>query len=685
MPAPETNASLYLRLHKDSPVQWQAYGPDTLANAQAANKPLFLSMGYTTCLWCHVMREESFSDPEVAALINQHFIPVLVDRDERPDLDQLYQSAQPAMGLRGGWPLNIFLTPEGAPFFAVNYLPHTERPGQPSFISAVREAVALWEERNAQAREQAASLRAQIENYYERDMRMPPDGIQIDLVAMGVARNFDIFFGGQQGTQKFLNPEQLELLWRAYLRSGVSQFSQLLFTTLDHMLFAGIYDHIGGGFFRYAEDERWTVPHFEKRLSDNAQMINLLAGIWQHNRSELARSRVEETVGWMMRELKLPGGGFASALHSISEDQPGKYYLWSEAEIDAALAGTFSAKFKSVYDISRDGNVGGLNLPRRLGPGSQQTSDADEVLMTKQRAMLLEARRRRVAPERDEKLLADWNGLAIAALARAGMVFERGEWIAEAVIAFNTVVARLGDGATLYHAAVGEDRARESFADDYAGMALAATQLYEVSGDKRFLENARAWTDTLNQQYWDEYRGGYYFTSDRADPMLIRPRYFADNPTPPANGTMLTVLSRLILLTGNAAYAEKARQLVGAFGTEIPRSFVSMCGYINGTETYSSALQIVIVGARGAAQTQELIRTAWGKALPSKLVLVVEPGDVLPEGHPATEAAKQGGAPAAYICQGTYCSPPFTSAVQLSQILTLPRQEDPFAMASSKA
>jgi uncharacterized protein YyaL (SSP411 family) len=384
----------------------------------------------------------------------------------------------------------------------------------------------------------------------------------------------------------------------------------------------------------------------------------------------------------MLREMKLPGGGFASTLHPQSEGEFGKYYLWSEAEIDAALVGTFSAKFKSVYAVTRDGNIAGRNLLRRIGAGAQETTDADEVLMTKQRGLLLEARNKRVAPARDDKLLADWNGLAIAALAKAGMTFERSEWIAEAVIAFTTVVARLGDGATLYHSAVGEERGAEGFADDYANMALAAMQLYEVSGDKRFLENAKAWTDHLGAHFWDENRGGYFFTSDHADPLLLRPRFFTDNPTPPANGTMLTVLSRLILSTGNPAYAEKARQLVGAFGAEVPRGFTAMCGYINGSEAYSSALQIVIFGQRGAPQTQELIRTAWGKALPSRLVLVVEPGEALPPGHPAEKGGMQNGVPTAYICQGANCSPPFTSAVQLSQLLTLPMQRDPLVSSN---
>ncbi len=670
----QNTPSPYLRMHKDNPVQWQTWGPDTLANAKAQDKPIFLSIGYTSCHWCHVMSEESFSNPEIAAIINANFIPVLVDREERPDLDQLYQNALTLMGLRGGWPTNVFLDPDGSPYFAINYLPTEQRGDQPSFRMAVNEAAHMWKNQNAQTREQARGVQSQLEAVYERDTRVPPELIQLDVAAMAVARNYDIFFGGQQGQQKFLQPQQLETLWRAYLRSGIPQYSQVLFTTLDGILFGGIYDHIGGGFFRYTQDERWSIPHFEKVLADSAQMIELLTGVWQHNRSELARNRIEETVGWMLREMKLPGGGFATTLHSLSDGEEGKYYLWTEAEIDAALVGTFSAKFKSIYDIDREGNFNGRNVPRRTGSGAQATSDADELLMTKQRGMLLEARSKRTPPPRDDKMLADWNGLAIAALARAGMVLERSEWIAEAVIAFNTVVATLGDGSKLYHSSAGGQHGAEGFADDYANMALAATQLFEVSGDKRFLENAKAWVGELDAHFWDAARAGYFFTSDHADPILLRPRYVFDNPTPPANGTMLTVLSRLILFTGNAAYAERARELVGSFGADLPRSLLAMCGYLNGSETYSSALQIVIFGTRGHPQTRELVRTAWGKALPSKLVILVEPGEGLPEGHPAAHGGMQNGVATAYVCQGTMASPPITGTAELAQLLTLPRQ-----------
>ncbi len=670
----ETSLSPYLRLHKDNPVAWRTWSPEVLAEAEAAGKPIFLSIGYTGCHWCHVMNAESFSDPAIAALINENFIPVLVDREERPDIDLFYQSAMPALGLGGGWPLNLFLTPEGVPFFVIQFAPKEERLGVPPFRSVLNDAIALWGENNARALEQAAMLRQSLETLHSSDLSAGPETVQLDLAALRIAQRYDIFFGGQLGQPKFPLTMQLELLWRAYLRTGLPQYSQLLFSSLDSMLYGGLCDHIGGGFFRYCLDERWLIPHFEKTLSDNALMLDILGGVYQVNRSVLVKSRAEELVAWLLRQMKLPGGGFASHLDSQSEGQEALYYVWTEAEIDAALVGTFAAKFKATYEVSREGNFIGRNLPRRTTQASQPTSDADEALLARQRGLLLAARDKRTAPLRDDKMLADANGLAIAALAQAGAVFERADWVAEAVAAFNAVAATLGEGDRLYHSALDGTHGSEGFADDYANMARAALQLYEVSGEKHFLERARAWVDTLDVHYWDDERGSYYYTADSTQSPVLRPRFHADSPAAPANATMMGVLSRLILITGEQKYAERAPRLLRAFAGEAGRSFPGMAAYLNGAETYSMALQVVVFGARGNAQTQELIRTVWGKAMPGRLLIVVEPGMSLPANHPCADAGMQNGQPTAYICQGATRAGPIQSPVQLSQLLNLPQR-----------
>ncbi len=481
--------SPYILAHKDNPVPWRPWGASVLADAKAQDKPILLSMGYAGCHWCQVMNRESFSDPEIAQLIQDSFIPVLVDRDERPDLDMLYQGAAGVMGHPGGWPLNIFLTPDGAPFWVAGYQPLTDRADQTSFRRVVTETAELWKTNRAQADDTAAKVKAALENLYNRDMSQTQEQMNLDLAAVRIGQRYDMFFGGMQGNLKFPNPMLLGVLWNAFLRTGNVQFSQLIFTTLDGILFGGIYDHVGGGFFRHSLDENWMQPAFEKMLYDNALLLDLCTQAWQFNRNELCRQRVTETIDFLLRDMR-SGDGFAATVSSGNQNEDGKYYLWSEAEIDAALVGTFSARFKQVYGISRDGNMDGRNLPRRLG-NPMPATEADEALLARQREMLRTARGKRTPPLLDTRLAADWNGLAIAAIARAGMVFERPDWIAAARSAFDHVVKTLGDGDRLAHLATDGVKGVSGFADDYADMARAALQLWEVTGEDRFIEHAR--------------------------------------------------------------------------------------------------------------------------------------------------------------------------------------------------
>src|ERR1700743_1152878 len=431
---PNSATSPYLLSHKDNPVQWRTWGPEARAEAEAQDKAILLTLGYGGCHWCHVMARETFADPEVAAFINENFIPVLVDRDERPDVDVLYQGAAGIMGHSGGWPLNIFLKPDGTPFWVAGYQPKEDRPDAPSFARVARETLAIWKDDRARADDTAGKIKAAAESLYNRDMTQG-EQMNVDLSALPCAQRYDVFFGGLLGSLKFPNPPLVEVLWRAFLRSGMPQFSQIIFTTLDGILFGGVYDHVGGGFFRHALDERWMEPAFEKMLYDQAQMIDICTSVFQFNRNELSRQRVAETIAFLTREIKV-GDVFAASISSGSQIEDGKYYTWSEAEIDAGLVGTFSARFKQVYGITRDGNVQGRNLPQRLA-NPVPANDADEALLAKQRDMLLAARAKRTAPFRDARVLADQNGLAIAAIARAGRIFERPDWIEVAIKAFD--------------------------------------------------------------------------------------------------------------------------------------------------------------------------------------------------------------------------------------------------------
>jgi len=677
MNALQNATSPYLLAHKDNPVAWRAWNNDVLAEAEAAGKPILLSIGYVACHWCHVMNRESFSNAETAQKINENFIPVIVDRVQRPDLDQMYQAAGNLMGFNGGWPLTIFLTPKGHPFFVGGYLPDVEKLGQPAFARVLDDVIALYRDKREDVETSANGVFQQMQMLLDRNMAGPAEAIQLDIAALRIGQRYDIFLGGQlsylgNGGMKFPQTIFLDIMWRAYMRSGIQQFLQMVTTTIDAVVLGGLFDHIGGGFFRYTVDERWLTPHFEKMLADNALMVEFLTGIWQFNRNGLCRQRLEETVGWILRDLTMDNG-FAAGLEAESEGEEGKYYLWTEAEIDAALSGTFAQRFKSVYGVTRDGNhTGGRNILRRMGHPQPQLTEADEALLVKQRGMLLAARDKRARPARDETLLADWNGLAIAALAQAGAALDRADWVKAAITAFDQVVKALGEGDRLHHSANGGVRGAPGFADDYAHMARAALFLWEVTGEKRFLDAAKGWVATLNHHFWNNEKGGYCTTADDAQTLIVRARVLYDQAVPSANGIMTWVLTRLGQITGDGAYGQRARGQLEAFADEYNRAWASCASYLNSLETFVSGFQVVVVGPRNNPRTQELIKVVWGKVLPNRLLYVVDSGEGLPTGHPAFGKGMVNGAPTAYLCSRADCSAPITSAVTLSQVLTLP-------------
>ncbi|HWC64278.1 MAG TPA: thioredoxin domain-containing protein [Rhizomicrobium sp.] len=668
--------SPYLRLHKDNPVAWRVWSDAVLSEARETGKPIFLSIGYLGCHFCQVMNRESFSDPDTAQLLNDNFIPVLVDREERPDLDQIYQAAASVVGHSGGWPLNVFLTAEGVPYFLTGSLPKEDRMDQPSFRRVLTDMAAIFKDRPEEVARNVTGIQDQLNQLFNRDMQGGLDTIKMEMAALRIGQRFDVFMGGLIGTHKFPSVPLLEVLWRAYLRTGVPQYMQLVSTTLNNMLLGGLYDHVGGGFFRYTIDERWLVPHFEKSLCDNALLIGFMTELWQFNRNELCRGRVNETIDWLLREMKLEGA-FACSQAPEAEGEEGRYYVWSEAEIDAALAGTFSARFKQVYGVKRDGDYNGKNILRRLGIA--QPSEADEALMARQRAILLEARNKRVRPTRDDKLLADWNGFAIRALAFAGAAFDRADWIEAAATAFDGVVRLMEKDGVLYHAWADGKPGPKGFADDYVHMAEAALQLYEATGERRYVEKAKAWVGTLEANFWDTVRGGYYFTGHDAERLIIRIRMIFDQPVPSANAAMISLLTRLALITGEHGYGMKAQMVLQAFAGEFARSWASCGEFLNGFETFATGLQMVVVGPRTDPRTRELVRAIWGKSMPNRLLIQVEASEELPANHPAFGKPMENGQPTVYLCQRNNCSPPYTGAVSLSQVLTLPQQQAPAA------
>jgi len=669
----DQETSPYLLLHKDNPVHWRPWGAEALAEAEAANKPILLSIGYTACHWCHVMNHESFVDPDTAALMNELFVNIKVDREERPDIDQIYQTAANALGQTGGWPLTAFLTPTGEPFVIGSYYPKEERLGRPAFQRVLEDVARIWREQPEPVANTGARVQEVFSTLWGRNLSGPFDPIMLDMTAVHVGQRFDMFYGGMTGAPKFPMTSLTELLWRAYLRSGTVQLNHLVQTTLVSECLGGIYDHIGGGFARYATDERWLVPHFEKMLSDNALLIDLLTLVWQGNRQALYHERIEETVGWVLRDMTVEQA-FASSLDADSEGEEGKYYTWTEAEIDATLAGTFAQRFKQTYHITREGAFEGRNILHRLGPNSAYPlAEADEALLNKQRELLLAARAKRVPPARDDKVLADWNGMMITALANAGSALRRTAWTAAAIRAFDFVLSALGDGDRLYHSWRQGKRGHIGFADDYAHMARAALALWESTNDPAYLNRAKSWAHVLNEHFWDVQNGGYFQTSDDSDPLIVRSRTVFDQASPCANGALVAVLGKLYFATADATYRERVNALIQAFAGEIGRAYISMGSYMNGIEFVITGLQIVIVGGVAHTKTHELINAVMGRSLPNKTMMLIEPGRNLPEGHPAFGKTMQNGQPTAYICQGQNCSTPISNPVTLSQLLQLPQ------------
>ena len=660
--------SPYLLQHRDNPVHWRAWGPETLAHAAAADKPILLSIGYAACHWCHVMAHESFEDAEIAALMNRLFVNVKVDREERPDLDSIYQSALALLGQQGGWPLTMFLTSAAEPFWGGTYFPPRARFGRPGFTDVLARVAEVYREQPEQISSNVAALKESLDGLSRPQPGAGIDLARIDQVAERLCREVDPFHGGIGGAPKFPQATTFELLWRAWRRTGRQPFRQAVLVTLDAMCRGGIYDHLGGGFARYATDPAWLVPHFEKMLYDNAQMVDLLTLVWQETREPLYAQRVEETIAWLLREMALPGGGFAGTLDADSEGEEGRFFVWSEAEIETLL-GARAAAFKAAYDVTQLGNWEGKTiLNRRRAP---ELGDAKaEAELAESRAILFEARAKRVAPDRDDKVLADWNGMMIAALAHAAMALashrDTAPWLAAARQAFDFVDREMTDDGRLRHSWCAGRPRHPATLDDHAHMARAALALFEATAEPGFLDRAERWTAAADRHYWDADAGGYFLAADDTDDLITRTKSALDNAVPSGNGTMVGVLARLYFLTGNDAYRARAERLVTTFTGDLDRTALGLATLLNGSELLQAAVQIVVVGEPAAAETRAFLGAVNGLSLPNKVLSVIAPDQALPAGHPAAGKGRIDGRATAYVCRGTTCTMPIVEPKALA-------------------
>jgi len=659
--------SPYLLQHKDNPVHWQAWGSAAFDAAKREHKPILLSVGYAACHWCHVMAHESFENPAIAAVMNEHFINIKVDREERPDVDTIYQHALALLGEQGGWPLTMFLTPEREPFWGGTYFPPEPRWGRPGFPQVL---AGLSKAFQGDAEAIAKNVSAIKEALQRLAHPTAGAGITLELtdgIAERLTREIDWTHGGIGDAPKFPQVSILSVLWRGFLRTGVEEMRNAVTLTLDHICQGGIYDHVGGGFARYSVDRRWLVPHFEKMLYDNAQLIELLTHAWQATRKSLYAERIAETIAWLVREMRQPEGGFASSLDADSEHEEGKFYVWTEAEIETLL-GERAPRFKTVYDVTPEGNWEGHTILNRLHR-LDFADAATEAELGADRAVLLHARAERVRPGLDDKVLADWNGLLIAALATAAPAFARADWLALAEDAFAFIEHKMtaADGRLAHSYRAGRAR-HPATLDDYANLARAALLLHEATGEPPYLARAVGWAETVERHYADA-SGGYFVAADDTEGLITRPKMVQDSATPSGNGTMVEVLARLFYLTGDERYRRRAAAGVAAFAGDVPKNFFPFGSLLNGNETLQAAFQIVIRGRHHESATEALLASVHGMSLPTRVLTVIEPGAALPAAHPAASKDQLDGRATAYVCRGPVCSLPITDAAALSREL----------------
>lgn len=656
--------SPYLLQHKDNPVDWRPWGPEALAEAKSANKPILLSVGYAACHWCHVMAHESFEDEATADVMNKLFVNIKVDREERPDIDQIYMSALHHLGEQGGWPLTMFLTPAGEPVWGGTYFPKTSRYGRPAFVDVLNEVARLFREEPAKIGNNRDALMHRLAQRARPEGKVIVGAKELSQLSHQIANALDPTHGGMRGAPKFPNTALYEMLWRTGLRQDDPRYLDAVEHTLERISEGGIYDHLGGGFSRYSVDERWLVPHFEKMLYDNAQLLEMLALAWGRSGNPLFRQRAEETVGWLEREMTTAGAAFSASLDADSEGEEGKFYVWSRAEIFEALGEDDGAFFAKHYDVTEEGNFEGHNILNRLARVPR--TEADEKRLTALREKLFKVREPRVRPGLDDKVLADWNGLMIASMVNAGTMFGEPDWIAMAKRAFDFIARDMTKGDRLGHSWREGRLLYPGLASDFANMIRAALALYEATGEKTYLDRALAWQRALDRHYVNPNNGGYYLTADDAEGLVIRPDSTSDDATPNPNSIAAGNLVRLAVLTGDDQWRAKADKLFEGVLAGAADHLFSHAALLDALDLRLNAAEIVVTGPDHARFAEAALKLPYL----NRIVLRAPSADALSASHPAQAkiAAAQGSA--AFVCVGERCSLPVTEPGKIAEAVS---------------
>ncbi|MDD2878260.1 MAG: thioredoxin domain-containing protein [Acidiphilium sp.] len=663
--------SPYLLQHAGNPVHWQMWLPETLAQARAEQKPILLSIGYAACHWCHVMAHESFETPESAALMNAHYVCIKLDREERPDIDSIYMAALQAMGEQGGWPLTMILTPDGAPIFGGTYFPPEPRWGRPSFRQVLAAVAEAWNKDREKLLVSGASLLRRIANHAEPAPGGTLAPADLDRVAERFIGMVDWGDGGLRGAPKFPNAPIFRFLWSEYARTGRHEAGAAVTLMLARMAQGGIYDHLGGGFARYSTDEAWLVPHFEKMLYDNAQLLDLLALAQGTEPDLLLHARAAETVEWLARDMlakhdPAPDGSmaFAASEDADSEGVEGKFYVWTRGGIAAALGEDFS-RFTEHYPCPEAGNWEGHIILTRATHPEDPIVERD---LAELRDRLRAVREQRVRPGWDDKILADWNGLTIAALVRASAVFARPDWLDLAIGAFDAVAVLLGRADGRFDHAYRRGRVSAAgMLDDQAAMLRAMIALYQATGTQIYLDRAEQLI-ALTTSHFGDGAGGFFCTADDAAdlPGGMRPRAAFDNATPAGTGLMAEAFALLYHLTGNPAYQASAAALIAAHAGE-RRALPAYPTILAAAALLENAASVVLTGDRADPRFTEMHQAALASFDPSVVVLPLGDRNALPAGHPAHGKASD--QPAAFVCRGNVCTLPVTDGAALRTAL----------------
>jgi uncharacterized protein len=669
--------SPYLLQHAHNPVDWYPWGDEAFEKARREDKPVLLSIGYSACHWCHVMAHESFENEAIAEIMNEHFVNIKVDREERPDLDQIYMNAVQMMTHHGGWPMTVFLTPDAVPFYGGTYFPPQDRyniPGFPRILLGVADA---YKERQDEIRDTGTSLITELRRLSETggsDHSIEPE--LLDAAYAGMTRGYDSVNGGFGGAPKFPPAMALEFLLRTYVRTGNRDALQMISHTCRKMANGGMYDQLGGGFHRYSTDSRWLVPHFEKMLYDNALLSRLYLHYFQVSDDQSARETVEGILDYVLREMTHPAGGFYSTQDADSEGHEGKFFVWDIAEIQDALGETAASRFCDYYNITESGNFEGENIPN-VTRTLEDVAVAHNIPVAELRAsldeskrILFELREKRIKPDRDEKILTAWNGLMMASFAEAGVVLNRPDYTEAARGNAEFVLSNLRENGMLLRTWKDGRAKFNAYLEDYAFLAEGLLTLFETTGEARWLKETLALTDRMIEEFWDNEGGGFYFTGKSHENLIVRSKEYFDNATPSGNSVAAMVLLRLATLTGRENYRNLATAVLREVGDQT-RRYPSGFGYTLSAADFllSTPKEVAIVG-KDEADIRPLLAETWRTYLPNK---VVAAGFEEPEIAEITPLLANrplvNGLATAYVCEHFTCQNPVTDVSSLAAVL----------------